>query len=149
MFKSKYILLFLLLAFCFTDCKKYPEGPWISLRSKEKRLLGNWKVQKYLIDGVDSTSTKFPNLSSSVCVYSFAHYGQYVDDGCYSTGGKWGWGNKKESLIVGLEFGSILTPFFLSTSTEWTILRLSNKDMHLKTTFSSMQYEIFLKKNPK
>ncbi len=142
---SKYIFFFLVILFCITDCKKYPEGPWISFRYKETRLLGNWKIEKYLIDGADSTAIKFPNLSSSVCVYSFGHTANYVGDGCYSIGGKWGFDNNRTHLGIGTQ-NVPEGPFFLAEAVSWDILRLSNKDMHLKTTFSSKEYEIYFKK---
>ena len=38
------------------SCKKYDEGPWISFRSAEKRLIGEYKLTKCTIDGEDVSS---------------------------------------------------------------------------------------------
>ncbi|HBF89045.1 MAG TPA: hypothetical protein DDX39_10425 [Bacteroidales bacterium] len=46
------IAVFLLVG---NGCQKYEEGPWLSLRSKENRVVGTWVVDKYHINGVDST----------------------------------------------------------------------------------------------
>lgn len=52
---KKIIAIFALIA-TFTSCKKYPEGPSISLRSKTERLANTWNFTKVLEDGVDKTS---------------------------------------------------------------------------------------------
>jgi len=38
------------------SCKKYPEGPAFSLRSKTERVSNTWKVENYKINGSDFTS---------------------------------------------------------------------------------------------
>lgn len=44
-----------LIGFLFIfGCKKYPEGPALSLRAKEERLSGDWRITKYSIGGIDS-----------------------------------------------------------------------------------------------
>ena len=137
--------LFLFVVFCITDCKKYPEGPWISFRTKETRLLGSWKVQKYLIDGADLTAVKYPNLSANTCYFGFSHTAQYAGDSCDSIDGKWSFDNNRTHLAIStksLKTGSL----FLAEAIEWEIMRLTNKELHLKTTFSSKEYEIFAKK---
>lgn len=45
---SIYLILFVLV---FSGCKKYEEGPLISLRSKEKRLCQEWSITKALYNG--------------------------------------------------------------------------------------------------
>jgi hypothetical protein len=51
---KKTILIFSLLLASSLSCKKYEEGPWISFRSAYNRILGNWKVISYTVNGVDS-----------------------------------------------------------------------------------------------
>ncbi len=41
------LILFIFL-FAFVSCKKYEEGPFISLRSKINRIEGKWKFQKFI-----------------------------------------------------------------------------------------------------
>lgn len=38
------------------SCNKYPEGPKLSLRSREERVANTWKVENYKINGNDFTS---------------------------------------------------------------------------------------------
>jgi hypothetical protein len=37
-------------------CKKYDEGPLISLRTKESRLCREWKLDKYTVNGVEQAN---------------------------------------------------------------------------------------------
>lgn len=52
---KKIVALFIVIALV-TSCKKYPEGPSFSLRSKTERLSNTWRFTKVLEDGVDKTS---------------------------------------------------------------------------------------------
>ena len=49
-------LLFILFAILLCSCKKYKEGPAISLRTKTNRITGTWKIEKLYINDIDSTS---------------------------------------------------------------------------------------------
>jgi len=53
--KKHLIALMALLFLCAPACKKYEEGPLLSLRSKKSRIANKWKVDKLLKNGVDST----------------------------------------------------------------------------------------------
>lgn len=48
-------VLAVFLLFCTISCKKYEEGPLISLRSKKSRIANKWKVANLFKNGVDST----------------------------------------------------------------------------------------------
>ncbi len=37
----------------FTACRKYEEGPNISLRRKEARVTNNWRIQSAMLNGVE------------------------------------------------------------------------------------------------
>ena len=52
----KILASLILVISILTDCKKYDEGPLISLRTKKARLAGDWKIEKILYDGGDSTA---------------------------------------------------------------------------------------------
>lgn len=95
----------LVLAGLFTitinSCKKYEEGPLLSLRSKTARVANTWKVDKYLKNGVDETTQKYSasgdkrNYTETFTkdgVYSYS----YIDDQGDSKGGagKWEFQNK-------------------------------------------------------
>lgn len=51
-----FILLLAVMTISIQSCKKYPEGPAISLRSRAERVANTWKVDNYKINGSDYTS---------------------------------------------------------------------------------------------
>jgi len=91
------------------SCKKYTDGPAISLRSKTERVANTWKVDNYKVNGDDYTSfvseyyetyTKEGNFS-----YSW---------GSFSGDGKWAFQNDKEEIkITGINNQSSQTLFIL------------------------------------
>ena len=57
---KKYLMKFavlIMLALVIISCKKYEEGPLISLRSVEKRVEGDYKLKKCSINGKITTQT--------------------------------------------------------------------------------------------
>src|SRR4051812_28988231 len=51
-----FFIVAIIFSVAFVSCKKYPEGPAFSLRSKKARLSNTWKIEQYKFNGVDSTS---------------------------------------------------------------------------------------------
>ena len=76
---KKLFVLFCIItsALLLTECKKYPEGPSISFRTKKARIINSWKVSKYLENNVDLT-TNFNNVFDSENI----NFGKYnIGDG--------------------------------------------------------------------
>ena len=132
---SKYILLFLFFIFCFTDCKKYPEGPLVSFTSKVKRVLGDYEVEAFLVDGADSTSQltclkyRFYRDQNKQLLNS-----PECSGGSTGNGGDWNFENHHKNLHIyfSISIGSIAkTPFpntgSLSSDSElsWEIQKLT------------------------
>lgn len=94
--KSK-ILLLSLITVLAVSCKKYEEGPSLSLRSKKARVANKWKIEKVVIDGDDVTSLQPEDL-----------YWELNKDGGLVIGiesekyyeGTWEFQNKKEELKI-------------------------------------------------
>jgi hypothetical protein len=149
----KYILLFLFIAFCLTDCKKYPEGPRISLTSKVKRVLGNYRVESFLIDGADSTS-------QLTCLkYSFYRSKEHQllkSLECTGVGigeADWKFENHHKELYISVELGKMSkTPFpgnacmQLCSVLSWEIQRLTEKEMWLKVESGGREYYVKFKR---
>jgi hypothetical protein len=57
----KRALLYILVVTTIISCKKYEEGPALSLRSPKKRISAEWEVVKYTVDGKDAFDQSFPN----------------------------------------------------------------------------------------
>jgi hypothetical protein len=99
--KSSIILIVLigLIIPTIQSCKKYEEGPSISLRSKEERVSNTWKVDNCKRNGTDYTSLVANYIET------------YTKDGNYSYSwgnasgtGKWQFQNSdKEIKLTGID----------------------------------------------
>lgn len=50
-----------LILFTAIGCGRYEDGPCISFRSAENRIIGKWKVEYFEVDGVDITQQWIDN----------------------------------------------------------------------------------------
>lgn len=118
----------------FNQCKKYPEGPAISFRSKAERLANSWKIEKLLINNVDST-TAYTNLVKDYTVniiksgsYNITYYVTVPFFGNISNteSGVWAFTSDKKSVTLtpqSIAIGSLPAP---STG---QILKLKEKEL--------------------
>lgn len=103
------ILIGMLIVPAFVSCKKYPDGPVISLRSRTARVANTWKVDNYKKNGTDYTSlvTNYTETYTKSGDYSYAW-------GILSGTGKWAFQNKdKEIKINGVDNQSSQTLIIL------------------------------------
>lgn len=149
-------LLFLFIAFCFASCTKYPEGGAVSrFTPSEKRVIGKWEVESFLIDGSDS-------ISQLTCIkYNFFRVErdqQMGSEGCTvgGAGGEWGFKNHKRNLEITVEIYSGAKTPFPATNTwgdvsilSWEIQKLTNDQMWLKVNFNGKEYYTKFKKTGK
>lgn len=87
----RYASFALLAGVVFTACK-YEEGPGISLRSKRDRIANEWRVEKFVYDGQDVTSTINDTFFTTVInLYRTGYYGLVIMDkfGNTSHTGNW------------------------------------------------------------
>ena len=122
----KILLIVVTLVIAFAGCKKYSDGPTISLMPKKWRLDGTWKVASYVVNGVTTSST-----STETC--QFKGNKDYIyTSGAFSVSGTWAWGDKKESVKVTI----------MGTTEESKILRLTNKELWTQDINSTTQDEV-------
>jgi hypothetical protein len=118
---KKILALAILLSFAMmtsTSCKKYEEGPLISLKTKSARLTRAWKLDKAEQNGVDITNA-LPALEQT-----------FNDDGSYSVSnngtefkGSWEFDGDKENILIKMTG---------STDTDtYKIIRLKSKELWL------------------
>lgn len=105
--------LMLMSIITFNSCKKYPDGPTLSLRTKTERVSNVWRIEKLTKNGVDITA------GTSEKTYEFRKDGAFI----YTSGSKieqgtWVFIDKKERLDI-----KTSDPF------KWKILRLKEKEM--------------------
>ena len=118
--KSKKLLVLIatfVIMFNFSSCKKYPDGPAFSLRSKTARLTGTWKI----VDGIDDSEgvdVYYVFKKNNDFEFKYTFNGQE-----YTVSGDWSWGDGKETVIIDPDdFEKV----------ELTILRLTNSEFWFK-----------------
>jgi hypothetical protein len=95
--------------FCFQSCKKYPDGPMLSLRSKTERVANTWKIDNYKVNEVDYTSllTDYSETFTKEGAYSYQW--EFIDGS-----GTWAFQNDNmEIKINGTDNQSSHTLFIL------------------------------------
>jgi len=115
--KIKLIYIYLIFI-VLLSCKKYEDGPLVSFRSKQARIVGRWELDKVIVNGVEKRDDLF-------------FFRMDISDGgevvLYGKGGiikgVWQFDNNKESI-----------KFKFETDNSWTketILRLKEKELWL------------------
>ncbi|MBC7411776.1 MAG: hypothetical protein H7331_04905 [Bacteroidia bacterium] len=114
-----------------TGCKKYPDGPEFTIKTRTERLANTWKVDNYSINGTDYTS-----LVSSYNE-TFTNKGAYSYSWSFFNGsGTWDFQNKdKEVKLTGSDKQSSRTLF---------ILKLEEKSLWYYYMDGNDRYELHL-----
>ena len=150
-----YLLLLVFVSGILSTCKKYPEGPLISLRSKTERITGGWQVETFLVNGIDSTAEvpKDTFNANATCFFTFCPCSDTKREKtitvCTGNEGIWDFkDSKKDILIIDIlgSSGIFFYPFVSAERTEWKIMRLTNKEMWLKVMISNNEYYVKYKK---
>ena len=139
-------------------CKKYPDGPLISFQTKMYRLTNtNWDVDSFIANGHDSTAYLKSQLFYGNYYFRkpesdnngrFAYHPLY-NSNCDGSG-QWEFTNNKKSIIISAIYSTFghIGPFRLDDSiakVTWDIMRLTQKDLWLKTTYNGKEYFVKFK----
>ncbi len=139
-------------AISFNSCKKYEEGPGISLRSKTSRLVGDWKTVVLTKNNEDQLHTSFSEAGVTTTVntepqFSINKNGTYTASvnltytidiaGLGSTTdtensvdtGKWEWNGDKTKLILTKDVEDGETADITTSD----VMRLTNKELILES----------------
>ncbi len=132
--KTKNIFAFILIiAASLTGCKKYENGPVISLRSKTERVSNTWKVESYTINGSDYTSI----LNNINYTETYTKDGKYsYSSSLGSSSGTWEFQSNKMQIKRSGASGQ---------ATDLNILRLKEKEFWYYYLDNSDRHEIHLK----
>ncbi len=111
------------------SCKKYEEGPAMSLRSKKSRLAGEWSIDKIYVNGTDVTSSFLP--SGTTYKTTIDKGGSWTSVMTNSTGsttdkGTWEFVDKKENLKM------VTTGSADADGDTSVIIKLKNKELWLE-----------------
>jgi hypothetical protein len=87
----------IVLIMAVPSCKKYEDGPAVSLLSAKKRVSGTWNCYKYMINGQDSTARYITGTAG--LKVEIAKDGLYTMSGNFSDQGLWRFEDDKESIV--------------------------------------------------
>ena len=135
--KTKNILFgILVIASSLTSCKKYPDGPSISFRSRIERVANTWKMEQVMLNGSDVTSN-FTNTNYTETYDKSENYSYSSTE--ESGSGKWSFENNDMQIKrQGVSGQSTL---------DLTILRLKENSFWYKYTDGNDNYEFHLVPN--
>lgn len=155
------ILVVLSVVIAFSSCGKYDEGPVISLRSPEKRLIGLWEFSSVLIDGTEYISgytNDSTDLKISVSGTREEMFIILVEDnrGSAQLGSSLIYMNDNNTemtfdLSPSPLYIDITQYFFalipaLEERNTWLIKRLSSNELWITADYHDQTYELHLKK---
>ena len=142
----KKIILFLVIIVSITEgCKRFEDGPTISLCSVKSRITGTWKVDKFYIDGADSTDEYYFKLGCEM-KFTKENYNSYGYNTIYIINckngnmlkGHWKFLHNPNRLNIYFNenpyFTSPIGPIVSDRSGYWTIIRLTNNEFNLTLT---------------
>lgn len=134
--KTKKILLSVLsiAVLSVTACKKYQEGPVISLHSKTERVANNWKVGQALDKGNDVTSsyTKYDlDLAKNGSASLTAKYKFLGSDYAFTTKGTWVFVSNKDKISFDFDNND--------ADGVYQILKLKENEMWLKSDGGTLE----------
>lgn len=143
--KTKSIVPVLTILLCLLSCKKYEENPLINLRSKVHRLEGEYIIAKYLVNDIDSTSSAISLTPIITFRNNLGRDPKRVIMGgfCY---GIWDLENHKTELSIDLNNDVYFKtgPFVNRNKNNWTITKLTDREIHLRSTINGNNYLVHL-----
>lgn len=127
--KIRFIAALAAIAIVAVSCGKYEEGPAISLLPKTMRLINQWSLEESYLGGVEQTLTDDQKKDifeiKKDNVFEITDYTGTVS---VTSTGTWELSSSKEILTLTYGTGA------LQFSIEYTILRLTSKEMWLTTS---------------
>lgn len=117
------LALLFVMAVAFTGCKKYEEGPKLSLRTKKARLCHEWKVTNINVNGVDVTPITAFDIKLDI-----EKNGSYkLSISGLTDEGKWELGEDKDDIYMTSNVAG-------SVEQAYRILKLENKEIWFRST---------------
>lgn len=147
-FSLLFIAVIFLLIAPLEGCKKYPNGPYLSFRSKTERVAGLWHFASVKVNGTEQNLTQLVNslppyenqsfeyTKGGLVVWSWDAYSFFPAG---SSNGEWKFNSDKSKILVKME-----------GETEWkekTILKLKNNEFWYKEINGINTTEVHLESN--
>ncbi|MDD3741165.1 MAG: hypothetical protein PHH30_07980 [Bacteroidales bacterium] len=140
------IIILITCLIVMNSCNKYEEGPFISLRSVEKRIAGDYTLDKYLING-QIISLADQGISEYRVVYNSDGTGTSfitVNSSTLETEFEWELDEKKENIR---ERSKGINEEWSAWSNYKTILKLTDSEFWFADTDSAEQTEFHFAEN--
>lgn len=132
---KRLIFPILVLIFALSGCY-YDDGPVISLRTPEARLVNKWKYQKFTQNGMDLTDSYAHSWAEFKKDKNAEFYDQSTDYHYYGT---WEFSDDFKTLYV--DFSDDSSNIW---SKDYTILKLRNKEIWMTIDLGSVSQRIEL-----
>ncbi len=116
----------IILGLSISSCKKYADGPVFSLRTKQARVSGDWKVEKISYNGVDETANYMTAGGGSTMIMIERDKTYTIMSNGATMKGTWSLGGDGDDIYFK---GDTAT-----TELSYRILRLKNKELWWKHT---------------
>lgn len=139
-----------------SGCGKYEEGPTISFKSRQKRIEGLWKVEKFMAGPVDSTSF-YKSLFGEKIDITDGRWEMPESGGLMRMGGDWNWHTLKYYTVFQIDSGIYINgeyytdtlifgvgPFKTNSEIKWEIVRIASKELILSTQIYDLLYRMEL-----
>ncbi len=124
LFKMRYALTVAAALFFMTSCSKFEDGPGISFRSKENRLIGKWKLTKWTEKGADVTAS---NTEGGEIFYQFDENMSLIINNGTAQGTEGTWLIEGTNVIMDLQLVSEAGRYIDKDTL--MLKRLTNKEM--------------------
>jgi len=153
--------LLLVSVIILSSCGKYDDGPAVSFRSPEKRLIGLWEFASIKIDGIEYINSYLndsTNLKISMTGTRDEIFAILVEDNRSSSQlsiSLLGLNDKNTEFTMCLAVSPLytdVTQYFyalipaLAQENTWLIRRLSVNELWISTTFQDQVYDLQLSK---
>ncbi|HMT30860.1 MAG TPA: lipocalin family protein [Bacteroidia bacterium] len=143
----KYIslALFIICITSFIVGCKYEDGPWISLRSADKRVEGTYRIQKFYYNGADSTLAIQSKPCYGLIEFTSDEEIRMNKGSLCSTQGDWVLTNGNYKLVVRF-LGNFegIPPWSTDNEATYDILELRDDEMTIYTVFGNNTIKIEL-----
>jgi hypothetical protein len=124
LFKMRYALIVAAALSVMTSCSKFEDGPTISFRSKENRLIGKWKLTKWTEKGADVTAA---NTEGGDIFYQFDENKSVIINVGAAQGKEGTWLIEETNVIMDLQLVSEVGNYIDKDTL--MLKRLTNKEM--------------------
>jgi hypothetical protein len=126
---KRFFLLLLIIVLTAGGCKKYDEGPALSLRSKKARVVGKWVTEYWLVNKYEQVFMIDTNRTAEFTkegIYRYHEYNPFTHN-TKDLEGTWEFRNQKEQLLLSLPGNADTSVYQI-----WDILRLKNNELRLE-----------------